>query len=126
MTQQLLNDVNHWVGGDIGTSPTGDIGLASADLRTQQRIVRRLVTNPGDYIFHPDYGAGLPAKIGQTLDIQALRGLVRSQVKLEEGVAQSPEPQVDVSAITNGVSVHILYTSAITRRPVTLQFNVNK
>lgn len=126
MTQQLLNDLNHWVGGDVGTSATGDLGTANADTRTQQRIVRRLVTNPGEYIFHPDYGAGLPQKIGQTLDIQALRGLIRSQVRLEEGVAQTPEPQVDVSAITNGVSVHILYTSSVTRRPVSLQFNVNK
>lgn len=126
MTQQLLNDLNHWVGGDIGTSATGDLGTANADTRTQQRIVRRLVTNPGEYIFHPDYGAGLPAKIGQTLDIQALRGLIRSQVKLEEGVAQTPEPVVTVAAITNGVSVRIQYTSSVTRRPVSLQFNVNK
>ncbi|WP_433867108.1 phage tail protein [Ralstonia wenshanensis] len=126
MTQQLLNDLNHWVGADIGTSPTGDLGLSSADLRTQQRIVRRLITNPGEYIFQPTYGAGLPQKIGQALDVGALRGLIRSQVKLEEGVAQTPEPQVDVAAITNGVSVHILYTSAITRRPVTLKFSVNK
>lgn len=126
MTQQLLNDLNHWVGDDITTSPTGDLGVATADLRTQQRIVRRLVTNPGDYIFHPDYGAGLPQLIGQPLDIGAVRGLIRSQVKQEDGVAQTPEPQVDVAPITNGVSVHIIYTSAITRRPVTLQFNVNK
>ncbi|WP_439893164.1 phage tail protein (plasmid) [Ralstonia sp. 25C] len=126
MTQQLLNDVNHWVGGDIAVSPTGDLGLASADLRTQQRIVRRLVTNPGDYIFHTDYGAGLPQKIGETLDVPALRGLIRSQILQEAGVAQSPEPQVDVAAITGGVSVRILYSSAITREPVSLQFNVSK
>ncbi|CAJ0705805.1 phage tail protein [Ralstonia holmesii] len=126
MTQQQLNDVNHWVGGDISTSPTGDIGMVNGDTRTQERIVRRLVTNPGDYIFHPDYGAGLPQKIGQALDVGALRGLIRSQVKMEEGVAQTPEPQVDVAAITNGVSVHIRYTSAITRNPVTLKFSVNK
>ncbi len=126
MTQQLLNDVNHWVGGDIAVSPTGDLGLASADLRTQQRIVRRLVTNPGDYIFHTDYGAGLPQKIGEALDVPALRGLIRAQILREAGVAQSPEPQVDVAAITGGVSVRILYSSAITREPVSLQFNVSK
>ena len=126
MTQQLLNDVNHWVGGDITVSPTGDLGLASADLRTQQRIVRRLVSNPGDYIFHTDYGAGLPQKIGETLDVPALRGLIRAQILQEAGVAQSPEPQVDVAAITGGVSVRILYSSAITREPVSLQFNVSK
>jgi hypothetical protein len=126
MTQQLLNDLNHWVGNDVGTSATGDLGTANADTRTQQRIVRRLVTNPGDYIFHPDYGAGLPQKIGQTLDIGAIRGLIRSQVLMEEGVAKSPESVIAVTAITNGVSVRIQYASAITRNPVSLQFNVNK
>ncbi|MGM3277893.1 phage tail protein [Ralstonia sp. 24A2] len=126
MTQQLLNDLNHWVGDDIAVSPTGDLGLASADLRTQQRIVRRLVTNQGDYLFHTDYGAGLTQRIGQTLDIAALRGLIRTQTALEAGVAQTPEPQVDVTAITGGVSVRILYSSSITREPVSLQFNVSK
>ena len=46
-------------------------------------------------------------------------------MKQEKGVAQTPEPEVDVAAITNGVSVHIRYTSSVTRRPVTLKFNVN-
>ena len=124
--KQVLNDLNHWVGGDISTTSNGDFALANGDQRTQQRIMRRLVTNPGDYIWHTSYGAGLPQKIGQALDIGALRGLIRSQVKMEEGVAQTPEPQVDVAAITNGVSVHIRYTSAITSRPVSLNFSVNK
>ena len=64
--------------------------------------------------------------IGRTLNIQATRGRIRTQLRLEEGVAQSPEPQITVNAITNGVSVGILYTSSITRRPVSLQFNVTK
>jgi hypothetical protein len=84
------------------------------------------VTNPGDYIFHPDYGAGLPAKIGDTADIPAIRGLIRTQLRLEEGVSQNPEPQITVTSITNGIAVGILYTSSVTRRPVSLQFNVNK
>ena len=124
--KQVLNDLSHWVGGDLSTTSNGDFALANSDQRTQQRIMRRLVTNPGDYIFHPSYGAGLPQFIGQTLDVAAVRGLIRSQVKMEDGVAQSPEPQVDVAAITNGVSVHIVYTSAITSRPVSLTFSVNK
>ena len=126
MTQQLLNDLNHWVGGDVGTSATGDLGTANADTRTQQRIVRRLVTNPGEYIFHVDYGAGLPAKIGETADIPAIRGLIRTQLRLEEGVSQNPEPQITVTSITNGIAVGILYTSSVSRRPVSLQFQVNK
>lgn len=126
MAQQLLNDLIQWVGEDLSASATGDLGTVNADLRTQQRIVRRLVTNQGDYIFHPDYGAGLPGKIGDTADVPAIRGLIRTQLRLEEGVAQTPEPQITVTPITNGIAVGILYTSSVTRRPVSLSFNVNK
>lgn len=129
MAAGLLNDIAHWVGTDIQTSPTGDLGLASGDLRTQQRIIRRLVTNPGDYIFNPTYGAGLPSKIGLVLDLAGLSVLIRSQIRLEDGVAQIPEPQVAVTAgaagAANAVGVHIRYSSTITRRAVVLAFNVN-
>lgn len=126
MTQQLLNDLTHWVGDDIAASATGDLGTANADTRTNQRIVRRLVTPKGTNIFHPDYGAGLPAMIGDTVDIPAITGEIRSQIRMEEGVAQSPEPRITVQPIQDGVSVGIAYTSSVTRRPVSLQFNVNK
>jgi phage baseplate assembly protein W len=127
MAQQLLNDLTQWVGDDLAASATGDLGTASADTRTNQRIVRRLVTPKGSYIFHPDdYGAGLPAMIGDTVDIPAITGEIRSQIRMEEGVAQSPEPRITVQPIQDGVSVGIAYTSSVTRRPVSLQFNVNK
>lgn len=126
MTQQLLNDIDHWVGNDLGVSSTGDLGQASGDTRTQQRIVRRLVTNPGEYIFHPEYGAGLPAKIGQNADLPGLRALIRSQVLMEDAVARQPEPEVDLQQINSGFAVTVRYTSATTRKPVTLSFDVNR
>ncbi|AZG14927.1 phage tail protein [Cupriavidus pauculus] len=126
MTQQLLSDADHWFGGDIGASPTGDIGLSSGEVRTQQRIVRRLCTNPGDYIAHPSYGAGLPRKIGENADLAALRALVRTQVLLEESVARLPEPKVELVQINSGFSITIKYTDANTLNPVTLSFEVNR
>jgi phage baseplate assembly protein W len=126
MAQQQLNDLNLWVGGDLSASATGDLATAAADLRTNQRIVRRLVTPKGSYIFHPEYGAGLPQMIGDTVDIRAITGEIRAQIRMEEGVAQTPEPRIDVKPIQDGVSVGIFYTSSATRRPVSLQFNVNK
>lgn len=126
MAQQQLNDLNLWVGGDLSASATGDLATATADLRTNQRIVRRLVTPKGSYIFHPEYGAGLPQMIGETVDIPAITGEIRSQIRMEEGVSQTPEPSIDVKPIQDGVSVGILYTSSVTRRPVSLQFNVNE
>ncbi|WP_084084820.1 phage tail protein [Cupriavidus sp. USMAA2-4] len=126
MTQKLLNDLDHWVGADLGVSATGDLAVAAGDTRTQQRIVRRLCTNPGDYMFHPDYGAGLPAKIGQNADLPALRALIRTQVLMEDAVAKLPEPEVDLVQISTGFSITIRYTSADTRKPVTLSFDVNR
>ena len=49
-----LADLNHYIGGDLSASNTGDLSSAPGLLRSQQRILRRLLTNPGDYIFHPD------------------------------------------------------------------------
>lgn len=126
MTQKLLNDLDLWVGADLGASATGDLALSAADVRTQQRIVRRLCTNPDDYIFHPDYGAGLPAKIGQNADLQGLRALIRTQVLMEAAVAKLPEPEVDLRQVASGFSITIRYTSADTRKPVTLSFDVNR
>ncbi|SOY56864.1 phage tail protein [Cupriavidus taiwanensis] len=126
MTQQLLNDIDHWAGVDIGVSATGDLGRSSGETRTQQRIVRRLVTNPGDYMFHPKYGAGLPAKIGENADLPALRALIRTQVLMEAAVARLPEPEVDLVQINSGFSITIRYTSADTRKPITLSFDVNR
>lgn len=126
MTQQLLSDADHWFGGDVGVSPTGDIGLSAGELRTQQRIVRRLCTNPGEYIAHPDYGAGLPRKIGENADLPALRALIRTQVLMEESVARLPEPKVDIVQINSGFSITIKYTDANTLNPVTLSFEVNR
>lgn len=123
---QTLNDLNQYVGGDIGASVTGDLLPVVSTTRGQQRILRRLLTNPGDYIFQPEYGAGLPRYVGEVADIAKIRALIRGQVLLEDSVAKSPEPEIVVKAITNGLAVAIRYVDSDTRQPVALSFNVNK
>ena len=53
---------------------------ASGDLLTTDdptnRILRRLLTNPGDYLWHPDYGAGLPSRIGTVVNEAELTALI--------------------------------------------------
>lgn len=127
MTQQLLTDIFQWYGSDVGLGPTGDFQQVSGTVRTQQRIVRRLCTNPGDYIFHPDYGGGLPGKIGSNASPAEIRAIVQSQVALEAAVATSPKPAISVTPIGNGaMRIQIQYTDAQTRAPVLLSFDVNK
>lgn len=124
-----LADLNHYIGGDLAVSNTGDLSTVTDLSRSQQRILRRLLTNPGDYIFHPDYGAGLPQWIGRTADLAEIRALIRGQIMHEESVAKSPEPVIQVGQLPNadggGFSVVIRYVEASTSQPVVLSFNVS-
>lgn len=121
-----MNDLFHYFGGDLNASATGDLRPVSGPERTKQRILRRLLTNPGDYIWHPDYGAGLPRYVGSVIDVSQMQALVRGQVLLEESVARTPEPIVEVQTIPGGMTVTIQYVEADTNTPQLLSFNVTK
>jgi hypothetical protein len=128
-----LNDLWHYWGTDLTASSTGDLLPVSGTARGQQRVLRRLLTNPatdtapGDYIFEPEYGGGLPHFIGQPFDKQKITARIRGQMLLEDSVAPIPPPVIDVGRIgtdNTAFSVSITYQDAATNRPVTLSFNV--
>jgi len=132
-----LNDIDHFWGGDTGVSATGDLGTVEVTARGQQRVLRRLLTNPRavlpdgsvlppDYPFHPEYGAGLPRYVGVAVEAAEIVALIRGQILLEDSVARVPAPEIGVTAITGGLSVTIRYTDAATSTPATLSFNVNQ
>ena len=125
-----LSDLDQYIGGDIAASASGDIQPATGTLRGQQRVLRRLLTNPGDYIFHPEYGAGLPSYVGQTADIAKITALVRGQILLEDAVAKTPAPVITVAPISTGsgggFAIGIRYTDAPSGQPVSLSFQVSK
>jgi phage baseplate assembly protein W len=103
-------DINHTFGGDLAVGTSGDLAAVSGSALGQQRVLRRLLTNAGDYIWQLTYGAGLPSMIGMPVDAAAIAGLVRSQIFLEKAVAQTPTPIVDVQAQSGIVSLQITYT----------------
>ena len=125
-----LNDLSQYMGADLSPSSTGDLQSCTNSLRSQQRVLRRLLTNPGDYIFQLDYGTGLAKYIGQTTNIPEITALIKGQLFLEDSVGQSPEPIINVTpingGITGGISVEILYSDAATGQPVNLNFSVNR
>lgn len=121
-----MDDLYHYWGNDLTVSATGDLLAVEGSVRGQQRVLRRLLTNPGDYIFHPDYGAGLPARVGDTLDIPKLRALIRGQMLLEEAVSSTPPPEITLQPIANGVSCRIQYTDAASGEPVVLSFSLQR
>lgn len=124
----LINDASHYWGGDLSASlsPTGDVLAASGTTRGQQRVLRRLLTNPGDYAFHPTYGAGLPGYVGSNATVDAIKALIRGQMLLEDAVSQVPAPVINVSKVANGLSVQVSYNDAPSGQPVTLSFSVSK
>ena len=125
-----LSDLNHYIGGDLAATAGGDLAPIDGTTRGQQRVLRRLLTNPGEYIFHPEYGAGLPQWIGRIADLAQMSGLIRGQMLLEDVVAKSPEPVVDVRPIPRtsggGFAVSITYTDAATGKAETLSFDVTE
>ena len=119
-----MADLSHVCGSDLAAGPTGDLAVASGDAETQQRIIRRLSSNAGDYLWHLLYGAGLPAQVGATINQAAITNIVRSQIFAEKSVAQVPAPVISVTAQANGATLNIQYTSAETGIPQTLNFTV--
>jgi phage baseplate assembly protein W len=121
-----LSDAWHFWGNDLAVSPTGDLARATSVDRSKQRVLRRLMTNPGDYITHPDYGAGLPAYIGKNVDLDAIKAVVVGQMLKEASVARTPRPVVTLRAIQNGLSARIEYVVAPEKIPAVLSFDLSQ
>jgi phage baseplate assembly protein W len=119
-----MADLFHSFGSDLVISPTGDIAVASGPTLGQQRVLKRLLTNPGDNIWHRDYGAGLAGFVGQPAAIDQIRATIRSQIFKEAAVARTPEPSIDVTFDQTGtVYVHIRYADAGTGQTQLLSFS---
>lgn len=121
-----LADVAHYWGNDLQLSPTGDLARAITTERSQQHVLRRLLTPAGGYITHTGYGAGLPGDIGTHLDIAKTTAKVRGQMAQEASVAQSPAPAVALRTIPNGISASISYTVAPENVPAVLTFSLTR
>lgn len=118
-------DLQHQFGSDLSVGPTGDLAIASGSVCGQQRVLRRLLTNPGDYIWQLGYGAGLAQFVGQPADGMRIRAVIRSQIFKETAVARTPEPTIDVVSDGAGtVSVQLSYADAMTNQTQLLGFTL--
>lgn len=108
-----MSDLQHQFGSDLSVGPTGDLATVNSSTLGQQRVLRRLLTNSGDYIWQLGYGAGLAQFVGQPADATRIRAMIRSQIFKEAAVARTPEPVIDVTSDGIGtVSVQVSYTDA--------------
>jgi len=121
-----MADLWHQFGSDLMVGATGDMAAATGALAGQQRVLRRLLTNPGDYIWQPGYGAGLGQFVGSPASAAQIRAVVRSQIFKEAAVARTPEPIVDVTADASGtVYVYLRYADAASGTTQILSFSVD-
>ena len=124
-----MADAAHQWGSDLVIGSTGDIGTVTGQLLGQQRVLRRLLTNPGDYIWQLDYGAGLARFIGQPINPLQIRAVIRSKIFKETAVARQPEPLIDVQVSPEGapgmVYVHIRYVDAESSQTQVISFSVS-
>jgi hypothetical protein len=120
-----MPELAHAWGADLQVGPTGDLALVSGTQRGQQRVLRRLLTNPGDYIWQLPYGAGLARFVGQPGGVAAIRAAIRGQIFKEPAVARTPEPAISVSFEPGSVFVQIQYADAATGETQILSFSVN-
>ena len=112
-------------GGDLAAGNTGDLSQSTGVALSQQRVLRRLLTNPGDYLWDPSYGAGLGRFVGAPTNMAAIRSAIRSQIFQEASVARLPEPFIDVqSSSAESVYVSIRYVDAASGMTQVLSFSV--
>ena len=112
-----MADVAHVMGQDLQLSATGDLAMVDGDAQTQQRVLHRLLTSMGTYIWQLSYGASLPALVGSVASRQQIAAIIRAQMAYESSVAPSPEPQVVLTSGTiTEVSATITYTDSVSGR----------
>ncbi|UGY23709.1 hypothetical protein HU675_0038150 [Bradyrhizobium septentrionale] len=102
---------------DFQLDATGDLLVVDGDVEVRQRLERRLFTAVKGYLWHPDYGAGLPQKIGSVLSVPQIKAVCAAQLALEASVAPNPPAQLNVTrSLTDPgfVSIDIQYWDAKT------------
>ncbi len=97
--------------GDLSLSPTGGVELISGSQLTRERLVRRLLTNPGDLLEDLTYGAGLARFIGRPVDAPAMQALIAEQAEQEATVSSVTSVTVTSDRI-GSVTATVAYQEA--------------
>ncbi|OJW25457.1 MAG: hypothetical protein BGO51_02140 [Rhodospirillales bacterium 69-11] len=123
-----MPDLHHQWGADLLLTATGDIALVQDGPLGQQRVLRRLLTNPNDYVWHPEYGGGLGASVGRPVAAGQIESVIRTQMFREAAVQHAPEPRVSIAIPDapgwTSVFVSIVYVDGSALEEQHLQFAV--
>lgn len=122
-----MNDLFLEWGGDLVAGPTGDIAVTSGATTINQRLYRRLLTNPGDYIWNLGYGGGLSQYVGLPANPAGIEAVVQTQIALESSIPSTPSAQVQTTlsdAATGVVTMQITYADPASGTPAQITLPV--
>jgi phage baseplate assembly protein W len=120
-----MADLDQLWGNDLSIAGSGDVATVDGSINGTQRVIRRLLSNPGDLLAHPEYGAGLRKLIGKAVPPSTIEAVIRGQIFLEAAVARTPDPVISISPDMSGAfGVNVKYWDATSGAPQLLDFNV--
>jgi hypothetical protein len=122
-----MYDLFHVWGDDLAVGSTGDLAVSTGSDTVSQRVCRRLLTNPGDYLWNLDYGGGLAQFVGTPANSAGIEAVVRTQLGLETAVPTTPSPEVNVrvaDAANGYVVASITYADPSSMMPVQLNVSI--
>jgi hypothetical protein len=121
-----MADLQHTFGNDLTISSNGDILTSDGTQQGQERVLRRLLTNPRAYIWHLNYGAGLPSFVGRVANSLRITAVAKAQMFLEAIVTRTPAPTISVDVQNTGVvTLNIQYVDAPSQTPQILNLPLN-
>ncbi|HQT26279.1 MAG TPA: hypothetical protein PLK99_06740 [Burkholderiales bacterium] len=125
-----MTDEFHWWGQDIQFSASGDDLPVSGVDEINQRILRGLLTNPGEYIWHPTYGAGLGKKVGIALSAEVsaeIKAAILAIMRTEPDVQMLPQPTIELQSDSSGfLGAQIIWVYTPTGQQQSLSFKPSK
>lgn len=114
-------------GTDLTVDAYGDLAVSEGTQEGQERIVRRLLTFPTEYIWNVSYGAGLARFLGRPAMKTRIAAITRSQLSREVSVAKTPPPQITVNVQRDGtVTEDIKYSDGNTGAPIPLTLPITE
>jgi len=113
-------DVNDGKHADVATTAAGDLALVTGREALRQAIIRRILTNPGEWALLPEYGCGARLYIKER-NTQAKRDelaeRIRTQLQLEPRVLRVVQVVIEALEDAEGISINVQVDPRAKNRP---------